>query len=209
MEIAKAKKYLDEESVVYKLEIAETPVYLLLCNVHQDFGKEIISGLLEKVSEKLNIISEDSNGVFKFLDLNERFSNGLHLPTDIHQEIIKEICKDQWKEKYLNLVYSNGEFLIRPIDDLDLEDENMIILGVFLTDKEKLISIINAEAESQGELDKDKILFLSEFKEEVTAKVSDLFYYEVEREEDEGEEGDEYYKKVKRMDEGKYHLEIY
>jgi hypothetical protein len=206
MEIAKAKKYLDEESVVYKLEIAETPVYLLLCNVHKDFGKEIISGLLEKVSEKLSIIHDDSNGVFKFLDLNERFSNGLHLPTGIHQDTIKDICRDQWKEKYLNLVYSNGEFFIRSIDDLDLEDENMIILGVFLTDKEKLFSIINAE--SEGELEKDKFLFLSEFKEEVTAKVSDLFYYEDEREEDEDEGGDEYYKKVKRMDEGKYHLEI-
>jgi hypothetical protein len=201
--VSKFKKFLDGESVVYKLEVSDTSLYLLLCNVNQSFGKEIISGLLEKSGEKLNFqkISSndeeknlDSNVIYSFQDLNQRFSNGLNLPTEVNQKIIRDISNDQWKDKYLHLVYYEGEFLIKSYEDQDSNgnDSAQIILGVFLTEKEKIFSLLETGDD----------LILNDFKEEVRGKVSDLFYYE-EEEVGEQDQDQEYYKKVKKNDEGK------
>jgi hypothetical protein len=199
--INKFKKFLDEDSVVYKLEISDTSVYLLLCNTNQSSGKEIIKGFLTKIGKQIKFqkLSEEAEEddsekktIYSFKNLIQRFSKDSIIPSAVNQQIIKDISKDQWKDKYLHLVYKDEDFLIKSYEDKDYSI-SQIILGVFLTEKDKIFSL----------LDSDDEFILNEFKEEVKGKVSDLFYYDEDEEINQsGDQDQEYYKKVKRNDEG-------
>lgn len=208
--VNKFKKFLDEESILYKLEFSDTSLYLLLCNINQSFGKEILSGLQRKIGKELNfqkLAEEEVEGegegdnpekkmIYSFQDLNQKFSNGLNLPSFVNQQIIKEISKDEWKDKYVHLIYKDEEFLIKSYEDQDYIDKSQIILGVFLTEKDKIFSLLESEND----------MILNDFKEELKDKVSDLFYYNENEDEEINQSGDqdqEYYKRVKRNDEGR------
>lgn len=208
VKLNKFKKFLDEESILYKLEFSDTSLYLLLCNINQSFAKEILSALQRRTGKELNFqklseveeVEGEGEGdkpkkkiIYSFQDLNQKFSNGLNLPSFVNQQIIKEISKDQWKDKYVHLIYKDEEFLIKSYEDQDYIDKSQIILGVFLTEKDKIFSFLESEND----------MILNDFKEELKEKVSDLFYYDEDEEINQSGDQDQEYKRVKRNDEGR------
>lgn len=177
MDIASKSQFLNKECTIYNLTLNELEIYLLLINVNEANSQKITIFFNEKIDSALTFTPKNDN--FLFTSLNE-----IELEqSEKNREIINAFCKEDCDNKYAYLALINGEVIIT--FDLNILEENeaVSVLGVFLIDKDSLVSLLS---------NADEEVILKDFKEEdkLKGQVSSIFFEEeIPKVEDGEEEG--------------------